>query len=245
MKSFSNCESLFEAKVFLRKTLASNIVLIPAKNEVNTIGKIISDIKTRFAMTVVVIDDASADETASVARAAGAIVLPLSFSLGAWGAIQTGLRYATKHGYRTAITMDADGQHEADSIPTLLEPIIKGQCDVVIGAYPQRGSLLRQVAWTLFRQLSGITLEDLTSGLRAYNLAAMTLLSSKAATLLDYQDMGVLILLHKTKLRIQETPILMYPRINGHSRIFSSWWAVSRYMLHTMILCLARFKFRG
>ncbi|MDM8559182.1 glycosyltransferase family 2 protein [Candidatus Parabeggiatoa sp. HSG14] len=218
------------------------IILIPAKNEVNTVGKVVATIKANFAVTVVVIDDASQDDTAKIARAAGAIVLPLPFSLGAWGAMQTGLRYASKHGFNTAITMDADGQHEADSIPTLVAPLANGQCDVVIGAYPQRGSISRRIAWAFFRHLSGITLEDLTSGLRAYNRTAMSLLASQSATLLDYQDMGVLILLHKAGLRIVETPILMYPRIDGHSRIFSSWWAVSQYMLHTGILCLARFK---
>jgi glycosyltransferase involved in cell wall biosynthesis len=226
------------------KTLSSfehTIILIPAKNEVNTVGKVISEVKTRFAATVVVIDDASSDETVTVARTAGAIVLPLPFSLGAWGALQTGLRYALKHGFQIAITMDADGQHEADSIQALSAPILDGQCDVVIGAYPQRGSLLRRIAWSFFRKLSGLTLEDLTSGLRAYNRTAITLLASKDATLLDYQDMGVLILLHKAGLRVVETPILMYPRTDGHSRIFNTWWAVSRYMLHTAILCLARF----
>jgi glycosyltransferase involved in cell wall biosynthesis len=220
------------------------IILIPAKNEVKTVGQVISEIKARFAVTVLVIDDASTDETAQVARAAGAIVLPLAFSLGAWGAIQTGLRYASKHGFNTALTMDADGQHEADSIEALLAPLASKECDVVVGAYPQRGSFLRRIAWSFFRKLSGITLEDLTSGLRAYNRSAITLLASNSATLLDYQDMGVLILLHKAGLRVMETPILMYPRIVGHSRIFSSWWAVSRYMLHTGILCLARFKQR-
>lgn len=218
------------------------VILIPAKNEVKTVGQVVSEIKTLFAVTVVVIDDASTDNTAQVARAAGAIILPLPYSLGAWGAIQTGLRYAAKRGYHIAITMDADGQHEAVSIPSLVKPIADRQCDVVIGAYPERGSGLRQIAWHLFRHLSGIQLEDFTSGLRAYNRPAITLLASKAATLLDYQDMGVLILLHKAGLQIQETPIFMHPRINGHSRIFNSWWAVARYMLHTGVLCLAKFK---
>ena len=218
------------------------VILIPAKNEVNTVAQVISTIKAHVAAKVVVIDDASTDKTASVARAAGAIVLPLPFSLGAWGAIQTGLRYAFKHGFNIAITMDADGQHEAESISTLLAPYVKGQCDVVVGAYPQRGSFLRRTAWLFFRKLSGIVLSDLTSGLRAYNRTAIKLLASPAATLLDYQDMGVLILLHKAGLRVIEKPILMYPRINGHSRIFSSWWAVVRYMFYTGILCIARFQ---
>jgi glycosyltransferase involved in cell wall biosynthesis len=219
------------------------VILIPAKNEVNTVGRVIAEIKACVTdVTVVVIDDASQDDTAMIAQAAGAQVLSLPFSLGAWGAIQTGLRYALKRGFNTAITVDADGQHEAESIPLLLKPLVSQQCDVTIGAYPQRGSWLRQIAWALFRRLSGIPLIDLTSGLRVYNRTAMTLLAAPAATLLDYQDMGVLMLLHQANLRIQEIPILMYPRISGHSRIFNSWWAVSRYMLHTAILCLAKTK---
>ncbi|MDY6992261.1 MAG: glycosyltransferase family 2 protein [Pseudomonadota bacterium] len=218
----------------------SVVILIPAKNEVNTVATVVTEVKRRIAATVVVIDDASSDDTAQTARAAGALVLSLPYSLGAWGAIQTGLRFALKHQFEVAITMDADGQHEANAIPALLTPICQHQCDVVIGAYPQRGSPLRQWAWSFFRKLSGISLEDLTSGLRAYNQAAIRLLASSAATLLDYQDLGVLLLLHQHQLRIQETPIVMYPRLQGHSRIFSSWWAVSQYMLYTSLLCLAR-----
>jgi len=55
--------------------------------------------------------------------------------------------------------------------------------------------------------------------------------------------MGVLILLHSAGLQIVEVPTLMHPRSNGHSRIFNSWWAVSKYMLCTGILCLAHGKY--
>ena len=218
------------------------IILIPAKNEAMTVGHVITEIKSRLdnTVTILVIDDASTDNTVKVARSAGAKVLSLTFSLGAWGAIQTGLRYADEHGFNTAITMDADGQHEADSITALLSPLVAGQCDVAVGACPQRGSLTRRLAWSFFRRLSGITLEDLTSGLRAYNKAAIALLASKEATLLDYQDVGVLILLRKAGLHIQEVPVFMHPRLNGHSRIFNSWWTVSQYLLHTTVLCLAQ-----
>ena len=90
------------------------IALVPAHNEEATIGFIVARIRRRFQYPVVVIDDCSSDATATIARAAGATVLPLTLQLGAWGAIQTGLRYALRHGYRTAITLDADGQHEPE-----------------------------------------------------------------------------------------------------------------------------------
>ncbi|OQW92072.1 MAG: glycosyl transferase [Beggiatoa sp. IS2] len=220
------------------------IVLIPAKNEEATVGQVIAEIKKFFQGTIVVIDDASTDDTIQVAQTAGAIVLPLAFSLGAWGAIQTGMRYALKHGFNTAITMDADGQHEAEAIAELLIPLITDKSDMVIGACPQRGSIARQIAWAIFRNLSGMTLRDLTSGLRAYNRPAIKVLTARTATLLDYQDVGVLILLRKAGLRIQEVPTQMNLRSNGHSRIFSTWWAVGRYMINTAILCLAQTKNR-
>ncbi len=221
------------------------IIIIPAKNESATVGDVIAQIKQHFTGTVLVVDDASTDNTAQIARDAGAIVLPLSYSLGAWGAIQTGLRYALKHGYNTAITMDADGQHEAESIAHILAPLKADQCDVVIGAFTERGSFARRFAWQFFRKLSGLTLQDLTSGLRAYNHAAIRLLASQHATLLEYQDMGVLMLLRKEGLYITETSIKMRPRANGHSRIFNSWWAVTGYMLHTAVLCIAHTRLRN
>jgi glycosyltransferase involved in cell wall biosynthesis len=216
------------------------IILIPAKNEVTTVASVIAEIRSYYQGMILVIDDHSSDGTAEAALNAGAKVIRLPFSLGAWGATQTGLRYALKHGYQYAITMDADGQHEAEALPVLQQAIQDQNLDVIIGAHPQRGSAARRFAWSLFRSLSGLTLEDLTSGMRAYNRHAIRALASQQATLLDYQDMGVLLLLHKEGLNVREVPISMNIRISGHSRIFNSWLAVLGYMFHTSILCLAK-----
>jgi glycosyltransferase involved in cell wall biosynthesis len=223
------------------------IIIIPAKNEAASIQRVLNDIKSCFYGTVLVVDDGSTDNTAELARKEGALVISLAFSLGAWGAMQTGLRYAEKQHYQIAITMDADGQHEANSIIVLLEALHQQSCDVMVGECVSRGSWARHVAWELFRFLSGIDLRDLTSGLRAYNRNAIELLSSKIATLLEYQDIGVLMLLHHANLTVKEVNIVMQPRLDGHSRIFSSWWVVGKYMLHTFILTLAftsRIKFK-
>lgn len=219
---------------------ANIIILIPAKNEAASIREVILDIRDHFTGEILVINDASTDQTAEIAEQLGAKVLNLALQLGAWGAIQAGLRYALKHCFEIAITMDADGQHQAESLLSLQMPILANETDVVIGAFPQRGSPSRVFAWRLFRLLSGISQEDLTSGFRAYNQAAIKLLASPKATLLDYQDLGVLLLLHTEGLRIQEIPVEMRPRILGKSRIFSSWWAVTNYMFYTLILCIAK-----
>lgn len=216
------------------------IALIPAHNEATTVGAIVRCIRHGWHCPVVVIDDCSTDRTIQVARAAGATVLPLRIQLGAWGATQTGLRYALRQGYRTAVTLDADGQHEPESIGVLLEPVASGQADVSIGAFPERASCARRFAWNYFRGLTGLKLEDITSGFRAYNHAAMTVLASGRASLLDYQDVGVLMILRRTGLRTVEVPVAMQPRVVGASRIFRSWLVVSKYILHTSLLCIAR-----
>ena len=226
-------------------TTVSLIALIPAYNEEATVGTIVAQVRQLWRCPVVVIDDCSTDATIAVARAAGAIVLPLTLQLGAWGAMQTGLRYALRHGYRTAITLDADGQHEPGDIGTLLKPLANGRADVSIGAFPERASRARRLAWSYFRWLTGLELEDITSGFRAYNHAAMHILATGEASLLDYQDVGVLLILRRRGLRIVEVPVSMQPRTLGASRVFRSWWVVGKYMLQTSLLCLARIGYNA
>jgi len=220
------------------------VVLIPAHNEQATVGQIVRQLRTAGIDAVVVIDDASTDATCREARAAGAVVLPLVLQLGAWGAIQTGLRYALQAGFQTAITMDADGQHDVADLQMLLAPLAKQQADVAIGACPARVSSARRLAWAYFRLLTGLRLEDITSGFRAYNQRAMQILASPEASLLDYQDVGVLLILRRRGLRLMEVPVTMSARTDGASRVFRSWWIVGKYMLQTSLLCLARVGLR-
>ena len=72
------------------------IVIVPAHNESKDIAYVISDIQKHSNLPVVVVDDASSDDTIIKARQAGAVVVPLAVQLGAWGATQAGLRYALK-----------------------------------------------------------------------------------------------------------------------------------------------------
>ena len=203
------------------------VVVIPAHNEAEDIAIVIAQIKKVGDFKIVVIDDASTDDTINKARQAGATVLPLSLQLGAWGATQTGLRYALRKNFKYAISMDADGQHLAESIPDLLTPILDKKADVTIGACTQRGSWLRKVAWTLMKRISGLRLEDLTSGYRVYDRRAIRRLASWQATLLEYQDVGVLAMLQSSDIRIVDVEVSMQPRIHGISRVFYSWVSVA------------------
>ncbi|MBI5937525.1 MAG: glycosyltransferase family 2 protein [Betaproteobacteria bacterium] len=225
--------------------MQDTLIVIPAKNEAATISGVIAEVRAATSLPLLLVDDGSADDTAKIARAAGAIVLTPPLHLGAWGAIQTGLRYALERDYRRVVTLDADGQHEARWIPDLLAVLDGDAADLAIGAFPERGSAARQVAWALFRRITGLGFEDLTSGFRAYNAKAIALLAGEEATLLDYQDVGVLLLARSAKLRIVEVPVKMRLRTTGPSRIFSSWWVVTKYMLETVLLCFAHWNRTG
>ena len=218
------------------------LVVIPARDEVKTIGQVVKALLEGGWTDVLVVDDHSADGTAAAAHEAGARVLRPTLPLGAWGGIQAGLRYGLSRGYRGVITMDADGQHDAAEIPALLEKC--DLADLVIGAAPERASRTRRLAWRWFRELAGFNLRDLTSGFRYYSEAAMHVLASREATLLDYQDMGILLMLRRAGLRIAEVHVKMSPRASGKSRIFNSWFSIARYMAITTLLCLARWEGR-
>jgi glycosyltransferase involved in cell wall biosynthesis len=216
------------------------IVIIPAHNETEDIAFVIDEIQKYSNFPVVVVDDASTDDTIMKARNAGAMVVPLTVQLGAWGATQAGLRYALQNDYDYAITMDADGQHLAESLSALLKPIINQEADVTIGACTRRGSKSRKIAWALIKKVSGLRLEDLTSGFRVYDRRAIRRLAAWQATLLEYQDVGVLVMLQASGLRIKDVEVSMLPRRHGMSRVFYSWTSVIYYMAYTFLLSFTK-----
>ena len=215
---------------------SSTLILIPARNEESSVAEVIAEVIQHTGCRVVLVDDASTDNTVQMARQAGALVLPLSVQLGAWGALQTGMRFALREGYQYVIAMDADGQHEAADVHKLFKPVREGRADVSIGACVSRGSRLRKIAWVFLKWISDLSMEDITSGFRAYNEPAIRLLASKEATLLEYQDIGVLAQLKRHDLRISEIQVDMCPRTAGHSRVYSSWLMVAYYMVQASIL---------
>ena len=108
------------------------LAIIPAFNEAGAVGDVIRAIqRERPDVDVAVVDDGSRDATASVAREAGAIVLQLPFNLGIGGAVQTGYKYAWDNGYDIAIQVDADGQHPPSEMSKVIDPVVKGEADMV------------------------------------------------------------------------------------------------------------------
>ena len=218
--------------------------MIPARNEAATVAEVVRGVLAQGRCDVLVVNDASTDATALEARAAGATVIDLPLNLGAWGATQTGMRYAQRRHYEVVVTLDADGQHHPETILPLLDAL-GDSVQVAIGTYAPRLSFAKRVAAGYFRMLTGLPLRDFTSGLRAYDRRAVRTLASREASLLDYQDMGVLMLLNEKGFAMREVAVTMSPRRTGMSRVFASWFVVARYMLHTTVLCFARLDVRA
>ncbi|WP_291219977.1 glycosyltransferase family 2 protein [Dokdonella sp.] len=216
------------------------LAVIPARDEVLTVGGVVAGVRATLGCDVLVVDDASTDGTGAAARQAGANVLRLPIGLGAWGASQAGIRYALRNGYAAVITLDADGQHVPESLPSLFAARERTGANVVIGTCMERLSMAKRIAWRYLRTLTGLRLRDFTSGLRLYDAKAMSRLAGPEASLLDYQDVGVLMLLASQGMRIVETETPMNPREVGHSRVFASWAIVARYMFNTTVLCISR-----
>ncbi len=217
------------------------LVIIPAKNEEKTVKQVVSEVLQQ-GFPVLVIDDGSIDSTAREAKKVGAEVISLINPLGTWGALQTGFRFAKSKKYKIVVTFDADGQHNPDCINTLINPVLSGTADVSIGTYPARLSRTRKLALSIFRFIAGISFYDLTSGMRVYGRRALDILADEKATVIDYQDIGVLMLLLDNGLTIKEIPVKMNHRASGKSRIFHSWFAVAKYILYSLMLVIGKSK---
>ncbi|BDX07660.1 glycosyltransferase family 2 protein [Planctobacterium marinum] len=217
-------------------------IVIPAKNEQKTIGVVIDSIKHQCPDAfVIVVNDCSDDDTQEILAGYDVCVLNHVESRGAWRATQTGLLHAYNTGFDLAISMDADGQHLATQIVKLLDSMaLNPEVDFIVGSCVERGTLFKKIAWRLFRTIGGIQIADLTSGFRAYNRAAMAILTSEQACLLEYQDVGVLLMLKSAGLKYKEVEVEINERVDGESRIFSSWLKIAFYMLSTVIISLAK-----
>jgi len=110
-------------------------VVIPAFNEEHTVGDVVSSVYQAVpGACVIVVNDGSTDETAERATAAGATVISLCFNLGVGGAVQSGYLYALRHHLEICVQIDGDGQHDPADVPRLVEPLLAGLADMVVGS---------------------------------------------------------------------------------------------------------------
>ena len=155
------------------------VALIPAYNEERTIAKIVLKTK-KYVDKVIVCDDGSTDMTGEIARALGAEVIRHERNMGKGVALRTGLEYAKKLDPDIVVVLDADGQHNPDEIPKLIEPLLRGETDIVIGSRfltPNEIPLYRRIGNRILTSLvnlkAGSRLTDTQSGFRAFNRRAL------------------------------------------------------------------------
>jgi glycosyltransferase involved in cell wall biosynthesis len=159
------------------------VVCIPAFNESKNIEDIIKRAK-RYASDVIVYDDGSVDDTTELAKAAGAIVIRHPSNKGYGAAIKALFQIARERiGSDIIVTMDSDGQHDPDQIPTIVKPILDGGADIVIGSrfldyddkekLPSYRSIGIKAITKLTQSVSYNNLTDAQSGFRAYSKYAL------------------------------------------------------------------------
>jgi glycosyltransferase involved in cell wall biosynthesis len=204
------------------------VAIVPAYNEATNIANVVADINyTIPGISTVVIDDGSRDDTAQVARNAGATVLRLPHNLGIGGAVQTGLRFAVLRQADYIIRLDGDGQHPASQISLLLEPVLRGEVDIAIGSRfcsgsnPPKVSFPRRVGIRMFclmtSILSGNKVTDPTSGFMSMNSHVAAFLASNIAQ--DYPEADARVLLSRGGFKIKEIATQMLERQSGISSI--------------------------
>jgi hypothetical protein len=195
------------------------LVVIPAYNEAANIAAVVADVRRSLPdFDVLVIDDGSADETAAVAREAGARVLPLPVNSGYGVALQTGYKYAVRHGYSTVAQMDADGQHRAEYMPRLLEMVRRGEADIVIGSRFLDGdghyqpSRARKIGMGIFSRMASRIMRqhvsDPTSGYQVMRIDVARFFCTDVYPA-DYPDADILILLHRSGFCVREVGVQM------------------------------------
>jgi glycosyltransferase involved in cell wall biosynthesis len=157
-----------------------NLVCIPAYNEEKTIANIVKK-SLNYADEVVVCDDGSTDNTAKMAKEAGATIISHKKNQGYGAAITSLFEYAREKKADIMVTIDSDGQHDPDQIPLLIDTILQHNVDVVIGSrfldkqtntpgYRKRGI---KIITSASNYGTSFNVSDAQSGFRAYSKNAI------------------------------------------------------------------------
>jgi glycosyltransferase involved in cell wall biosynthesis len=225
------------------------LVAIPCFNERANILRTLEDLRGHVPQVdCLVVDDGSADDTATALREAApphVTVLRHPVNLGYGCAIQTAAKYALAGGYDIVVFFDGDGQHSGSDVPLALAVIAEGRGDVAIASrflgtcgYPIPFS--RRAGMTVYRgllrALSGLRITDPTSGFQALDRRAMLICASESFST-AYPDADMLLLYHRAGLKVAEFPGCFKPRISGRS-MHNSFVSALHYIYNMSISML-------
>ncbi|WP_046174519.1 glycosyltransferase family 2 protein [Domibacillus indicus] len=201
------------------------LIIVPAYNEEQAILQTVDQLK-KFNYDFIVVNDGSLDKTGQLLQEYNVPHISLPVNLGIGGAVQAGYRYAERHGYRYAIQLDADGQHNPKDLEHLIEEMERLQPDMLIGSRflektNYKGDLSRRIGILYFdyllRLIAGIRVTDPTSGYRIVNRRVIEWFAHDYPV--DYPEVEVLVKLARKKYTIRETKVEMNARQGGVSSI--------------------------
>jgi Glycosyltransferases involved in cell wall biogenesis len=223
------------------------LIIIPAYNEEESILDTVHKIKKyNTDLDVIVINDGSKDNTETICKNNDIPYITLIHNLGIGGAVQTGYKYAMKNNYDIAVQFDGDGQHEIESLEEMLNPIMSGEADFVIGSRfvkesksTFKSSFSRRMGIKLISHtikiVTGKKVYDVTSGYRACNRQIIE--DFAISYPVEYPEPITNTELLKKKKRVLEVPALMYERQGGKSSIRS--WKNIYYMVNILLsICI-------
>ena len=225
------------------------VVMIPCLNEQNTIGSIIRGIPRKLPgikdVKVLVIDDGCEDESRFAAQRAGAdAILRHKVSLGLGRTFKDGLDASLEMGADVIVNIDADGQYDPAELQLVLDPILNGRADIVLGnrqvgrvshmTWSRRWGN-RLISWVT-RRISGLNVQDAQTGFRAINRDAAVRLTLNG----DYTYTHEMIIQAADRgLVIEEVPITFSKRLYGKSRLITSAWG---YLLRSGNIILKSYR---
>lgn len=203
------------------------LVIIPAYNEEASILRVIEQLKKDYAEAdYLVVNDCSKDQTEALLRHNGLEYVTLPINMGIGGAVQTGYQYARDNHYDIAVQIDGDGQHDTAYLKDIIEPLLQGNADVVIGSrfikkegFQSSGIRRMGIRFLsgLIRFCTGIRVYDVTSGFRAVNRKMIEVFATDYPQ--DYPEPEAIVMAAKEGMRIREIPVIMKEREGGISSI--------------------------
>ncbi len=203
------------------------LIIIPAYNEQENIERVVTNLKTHCPQyDYLIVNDCSSDKTLEICSKNNFNYIDLCCNLGIGGGVQSGYIYAYRNGYDCAIQIDGDGQHDPQYISRLVDPIEKGEADIVIGSrfidyegFQSSGMRRFGINFlsALIKAVCGAKVKDVTSGFRAANRKFIEFFSKEYAD--DYPEPEAIVATKLNGARILEVPVVMNEREGGTSSI--------------------------
>jgi glycosyltransferase involved in cell wall biosynthesis len=216
--------------------LVKLVITIPAYNEEKTISNVLEEISESIdgvdSVETIVIDDGSSDNTASKALQAGAAeIVTHKVNQGLGVTFRDGLEAALRRGADIIVNIDADGQYNAAQIPLLIQPIIEGKADIVLGSrdidnldhMPRGKKIGNKLATMVTRQLSGLPIKDAQTGFRAFSKGAALMMNLNGKytyvqeTLIQAHQKGLLVEQVPVEFRGREGKSRLIPNIGAYA----------------------------